>query len=247
MRIVVNHLTRMSPGYICVAGVEPESLRHIRPTLPHRLERSLLLGYGGLFDIGAVVDIGDAVDEGIAPEVEDHLFFRTEASFVKMATADEFWALLDKVSKRRLVEIFGPDLRQNGATCSVDDGCGSASLGCLIPHQRPQLFVDNYGGVRLRFTDGEFTVSSSVTDLRLYQSDQTTPRYDVIQNVATRIARGTPLILSVGLTRPWRKPGDSEDRHWFQVNGVNLRDCPIWTLEVDKDDVPRDGIDDIPF
>jgi hypothetical protein len=33
MRIVVNHLTRMQPGYICVAGMERQGGRHVRPVL----------------------------------------------------------------------------------------------------------------------------------------------------------------------------------------------------------------------
>ena len=33
MRIVINHLTRMRAGYICAAGVEANTLQHVRPVL----------------------------------------------------------------------------------------------------------------------------------------------------------------------------------------------------------------------
>ena len=31
MKIVVNHLTRMQRGYICVAGINPDTGHHVRP------------------------------------------------------------------------------------------------------------------------------------------------------------------------------------------------------------------------
>ena len=33
MKIVVNHLTRMQPGYICVAGLDFQTNAHVRPVL----------------------------------------------------------------------------------------------------------------------------------------------------------------------------------------------------------------------
>ena len=51
MQIIVNHLTRMRPGYMCVAGIDVASKRHIRPVLKRRLTTDLLTLNGGLFDI----------------------------------------------------------------------------------------------------------------------------------------------------------------------------------------------------
>jgi hypothetical protein len=42
------------------------------------------------------------------------------------------------------------------------------------------------------------------------------------------------VILSVGLTRPFRKWGDSEERHWLQVNNIHLEDDPLWQLGEEK-------------
>jgi hypothetical protein len=50
----------------------------------------------------------------------------------------------------------------------------------------------------------------------------------LIEKVAKRIASKTPVILSMGLTRGWRKPGDSVERHWLQVNNIHLADDPAW-------------------
>jgi hypothetical protein len=39
---------------------------------------------------------------------------------------------------------------------------------------------------------------------------------------------GVAVILSVGVGYPWQKAGDSEERHWLQVNGIHLADNPVW-------------------
>src|SRR5215210_1099974 len=59
MRILVDHLTRMQPGYFCAAGIDLESGRHVRPVLRRgRLTTDLLGTNGGPFDIGSVLDLG---------------------------------------------------------------------------------------------------------------------------------------------------------------------------------------------
>ena len=59
MRIVVNHLTRMQPSYICVAGIDVQDNEHIRPVLGReRLTVGLLARNGGAFDMGRLVDLG---------------------------------------------------------------------------------------------------------------------------------------------------------------------------------------------
>ena len=48
MEFIVTHLTRMAPGYICVAGIEPKSRKQVRPVMPGiRLSRALLGEEGG--------------------------------------------------------------------------------------------------------------------------------------------------------------------------------------------------------
>jgi hypothetical protein len=31
MQLIINHLTRMQPGYFCTAGIEPSTGLHVRP------------------------------------------------------------------------------------------------------------------------------------------------------------------------------------------------------------------------
>jgi hypothetical protein len=112
----------------------------------------------------------------------------------------------------------------------VDLAHGIASLGCLRLATRPWIEVNGFDKIRLLLNDGAFNVDLSVTDLRLYEDDQKTPRRDVVDSVMARIRSGVDVILSVGLTRAWQKPGDSQRRHWLQVNNVHLADDPAWRL-----------------
>jgi hypothetical protein len=48
--------------------------------------------------------------------------------------------------------------------------------------------------------------------------------------VEERLKSGVEAILSVGLTRPWQKRGDTAERHWLQVNNIHLKDDPLWQL-----------------
>jgi hypothetical protein len=72
------------------------------------------------------------------------------------------------------------------------------------------------------------SVDLSVTDLRLYERDHKTPRRELVANVQRRLEAGVEVILSLGLTRPWRKQNDTAERHWLQVNNIHLKDDPLW-------------------
>ncbi|HEX9056242.1 MAG TPA: hypothetical protein VF818_01825 [Ktedonobacterales bacterium] len=245
MRIIVNHLTRMAPGFICVAGVNPETDEHVRPTTYGRLSRRLLGAEGGPFDIAVIVDLGETVPDGITPEVEDYYFEPSDAHIVGTATPNDYWTMLGRVARPTLADIFGPDLQRSGNTCSTARGKGLASLGCLNPATRSMLIRDNFGKLRMRLSDGAMNVSVSVTDIRLVEDDHTTIRDDVVADVNRRIARGVPVTLSVGLSRPFAKAPGEEERHWLQVNGIHLEDNPVWQswhapgrALIDLDDIP---------
>lgn len=253
MRIVINHLTRMQPGYICVAGLDPHTLQHIRPVTRGRLNRSQLRTEGGAFDLGALVDIGEAPDVGVAPEVEDRAFNPWMATYLRDYEAFAFWALLRESARPRLAEIFGPELRQVGVTCALDVGTGRASLGCLLPTGRPSLHLSDQGSVRMWLSDGALEVSVPVTDLRLYAPDHQTPRHAAVADLNARLSRGVPVVLSVGVSRGWQKPGETAPRHWLQVNSIHLGDRPLWTWQEiaraagSPPPTQRHGLDDLPF
>lgn len=231
MKIVVNHLTRMRPGYICVAGIDTSTREHVRPVLrAAQLRRDLVVRHGGPFDIGSVVYIGDAQCIGRPPEVEDHVFDPERAAQAYVMNPDPFWNLLRRLAHKKLTAIFGDDLTPRASGCTVDVGKGRASLGCLLPAAPPTIYIDGYNKVRIAVTDGASTVDLSVTDLRLFEDDQKTPRAKLAAKINQRIRDGVRVIASVGLARAWQKPGDTEARHWLQVNNIHLEDDPVWRL-----------------
>ena len=226
MKIVVSHLTRMEPGYVCVAGLDIRSGQHVRPVLGRRLSRDLLQTNGGVFDIGAVVDLGRTASVGTAPEVEDYRFSVENLKLYGSMAAREFWTTLQNSSSPDFRTIFGPALTARGGGCAVEMNTGTASLGCLQLPRGSVLEVDRYDKIRLRLNDGTFAPNLSVTDLRLYEDDQKTPRQEVIARLQNR-TRNENVLLSVGLARAWKKPGDTDSRHWLQVNNLHFESDPL--------------------
>jgi hypothetical protein len=231
MRILVNHLTRMQPGYFCAAGIDLETGTHVRPVLRHgRLTTDLLSTNDGPFDIGSVLYLGSTINTGHAPELEDRRFDPAGARWLYDDGADDYWNALEAVTRESLEEIFGPALELWDESGTVDVGEGRASLGCLKPEKQPWMYVDHRGTVRLVLDYLMPSVDLSVTDLRLYEGDGRTPRRDLVESVQKRLEAGVKTILSVGLTRPWRKWNDDAERHWLQLNNIHLKDDPLWQL-----------------
>jgi hypothetical protein len=231
MKILVNHLTRMRPGYICVAGVDVATGRHIRPVLEHRsLGTALLARHGGPFDIGARVDLERLHAVGHPPEIEDYQFDPRYAVRQGTAPPGEFWTWLQQVARPHLREIFGPALQIQGQGCVVAPGTGDASLGCLLALRPPLLRLNEGGKIRCRLPSRAVTLDLAVTDLRLYRYEggQYLPRVALVEQVAARLERGVRCILSVGLGRAFQPLDDSPPLHWLQVNNLHLEDDPLW-------------------
>ena len=230
MRIAICHLTRMQPGYMCVAGLEVGTQKQVRPVIPGtRLQAHLSAAHGGPFDIGVIVDLGRTWPNGKAPEIEDHAFIPALAKRVGEMAPDEFWQCLGRSARPLLRDWFGPDLQHVGPGCAVDEGKGLASLGCLRLERSPDLRISERGQVRMLLADGDRECSCSVTDLRLYEGANYTPRLSAVADIQARIRRGVPVIVTVGLTRPYSKDGGPA-RHWLQVNNIHLEDQPVWRL-----------------
>ena len=236
MKIVVNHLTRMQQGYICVAGVDIQTYQHVRPVLAGtRLGTNLLARNGGPFDMAVVVDLGKLTPNPQRPEIEDHIFNPSSLRKMRTFPEEKFWRLLTRIAKRKLLEIFGSDLEMKGTkSCAVDVGKGEASLGCLIPDSPPKLYILPREGkvsqIRIEVSDGCFGLDLGVTDIRLYCDDHLTPNEGVVKNVAERVKKEENVIIGVGLTRPFSSLQGFPPVHWLQVNNIHLKSDPTWQL-----------------
>lgn len=169
MRMVVTDLTRMYKGHVCVAGVDLDTTRRVRPVLSRGgLTAGALLRNGGPFDMAEVVELGRTFRSPKAPHVEDEVFDPLYAQGRGAMDARAFWRALYCVSRYRLEDVFGPALEHAGrGRHATAEGTGVASLGCFLPKKRPHVYVSSEGRIRVRFTDGAFDVDASVTDLRL--------------------------------------------------------------------------------
>ena len=177
--------------------------------------------------MASLVDLGSVQYRGCPPEVEDYYFNPQNLRAIRTLSPEEFWELLQHVARRGIVEIFGSAIRSYGNGCVVEVETGEASLGCLIPATQPKLFVNSFGSVRAIVTDRTFTLELSVTDIRLCEADHKTPKMNLINQINSRMQRGVPVVLSIGLTRPWQKPGDTKEWHWLQVNNIHLKDSVV--------------------
>jgi hypothetical protein len=236
MRILINHLTRMHGGHICLAGVDLETRRHVRPLLANQLLPFYLLArYGGPFEMAHIVDLGSPRPSPDPPHVEDYIFVPAQAKIDRPAAAHEFWQLLEEMRQTTLREIFGRTLREVGRDhWGTDLGQGQASLGLLRAAAPPELYLsssrDGRPRVRMKFDDGEIRADAGVTDLRLFGDDHATPDAARIRAVAQGIADSRDVILGVGLTRKFRSSEDASYCHWLQVNNVHLKEAPTWLL-----------------
>ncbi len=236
MRIVVNHVTRMQPGFVCIAGIDLATGRHVRPDLPGRVRINTLGPNGGPFDMAVEVELGRVKPKPSPPEVEDCLVALSALRQVRDLPAAEFWRLLKSVARPRLAEIFGAGFCKHGTTWIIEPGKGEASLGCLVPQAPPllEVCVEDYQGqpkqrIRCHVRDRDGECFPPVTDLRLYHADQKTARLEVIADLNRRMKAGAMSILSVGVTRAL-----AQDKHWFQVNNLHMSDDPVWRLPSDE-------------
>jgi hypothetical protein len=233
VRLVINHLTRMKGARICIAGIDDATGAPVRPiTSRHEpLTRDLLVSEGGPFELGALVDVGATTPEPTPPEIEDHRFSPAAARAVRRLDADEYLHLLETVAHDDLETIFGGDLgRPTKWKFAVEAGHGIASLGVLRVQRRPDLEIDEYDGeekLQLRLNDPEVPAFVKVNDLRFFETDQVSIEKAVVESVRRRMRRGVGVLLMVGLARPFQADGDDRERHWLQVNGICMVDCPL--------------------
>lgn len=240
--IVISHVTKMSPGFVCVAGTDMATGEHIRPLTNRQLRLAHLSIAGGVFNIGQKVDLGRTRRIGGLPEVEDRHFWEHQVQSVGRVLPDAFWAGLLAGAETRLQSIFGRELQPVGRSCATVSGEGRASLGYLIPSRVLDLrVVPRHGEIglhdtlRMELLVNQRTFDVPVTDIRFcgLRSDGLAwiVYRDIVEEVHERIRADVPLVLAVGLTRAFRRDKDSYSRHWLQINNIHLADNPLWGLD----------------
>jgi hypothetical protein len=231
MRILINHLTRMKQGYVCVAGLDENGI-HVRP-VAGQLPRSLVSVEGGPFDLGTIVELGSVRHTGNPPEVEDHSFSVAQLRRVKVLPGDEFWATLEKSARPSLPQIFGDELVKRSKGATVDPSEGKASLGVVRPSGHLSISRSGFGaGLRIGLTDEDLgTLDLSLTDLRFVDSSHKNVDEDSFEEASRRLNGGEAVLLSVGLARAFQAQNDTRRRHWLQVNNLHFEGHRDWRLD----------------
>jgi hypothetical protein len=225
MQIVVNHLTRMQQGFMCVAGIELDTGRHIRPMLDRQMRVEMLACHGGPFELRRVIDMGTTTFVGRMPEIEDQLFRVDELRIVREMDAGPFYELMAASATDRLTNIFGPELAPLGRTCAIPERRGIRSLGCYwATGCKLHLDASGEGAPRIRLAcDSELgPLRLPVTDIRLFGTDHVTPDEPQIAQFASQLIGRERVLLSIGLSRAYRRAAEQSPMHWLQVNNLHL-------------------------
>jgi hypothetical protein len=229
MQLVFNHITRMGVPRICIAGVNPESHQHVRPTTPPTdlITRVLLREELGPIVMGALVDIGPATAAPSPPESEDHVFQTANVEYVRDLDDQEFLDVLDEVRDEDIQAAFGPELKNVRGGYAIEAGSGERSLAVVRACEPPTLIVDRYKKLRLHVRDLDPAPNLSVADVRFYEADHKTIRNEVVADVNDRIEDGVGLFLMLGLPHATQMSWDDRERHWLQLNGLVLDDRSV--------------------
>lgn len=236
MQILVTHVTRMAHGFCCVAGLSEREHRHVRPVAGQRLHTGLLAPPGP-FDMGAVVELGRTHPAGARPpEVEDALFAPERARRAGYVSPSRLWSILEETAAESLYDIFGPSLEHHqNRRASVPLLAGEASLGTYLPIASCALAVRTTGdSASLRVVLASEGLDLSLTDARYYEDEFRAPAMDRVCLATKAIDDGTPVILGVGLTRPFAPADGQSERHWLQVNALHLASNPGLRLRADR-------------
>ncbi len=235
MQLLINHLTRMQPGWICTAGLDLVRGRHIRPVAGHGLPNRLLDRHGGPLQLGVVVELGASEFCGAVPEIEDRSFEIDQLVVVQQCSLGELHQACSDLAEPTLRDIFGDDLEwlhhertpwgASWGTAAVEQHRGIRSLGCYWAAGAQLLIIEKEGRrrVRLRFHEGERAFDVPVTDYRMYLDDQITPNESLINDMASEMVDQPRTLVTVGLSRAYRQTETQPARHWLQVNNILLR------------------------
>ena len=230
MRIVVNHVTRMTGPRICVAGIDTATYRHVRPVTPPSdpITRVLLRENGGPFGAGALVDIGRATACPDAPETEDHRFDTKRAKRMNDVGDEAYLELLGAIGEPDVRAAFGSALVEvRPYKFAVPAGRGERSLA-VVPILASELRIRN-DKLYLRLSPPAMPADLRVTDVRFYAADLTIKR-DVVKDVRRRLAAGTRAYAMLGLARAIRDDATGRDLHWLMANGLCLADRAVGDL-----------------
>jgi hypothetical protein len=221
MKVLITDLTRMQGGRICMAGVDLDTGKRVRPVSSGSLSSRLLASNGGMVGLGRVLDLGRTAPRRSPPEIEDTRFALAAMRHISSLDGEEFISALRRAAHDDLSPI-GPDLVRKGNNLVTSPGKGRCSLVVVRTDSPVRIFVNQQERLRLAWRDG---VSLPVTDVRLYSRDLRTPDALVVRDLQRRLDGCGEILLCFGLGRPF------EGYHWLQLNNVHVPADAAWSVQ----------------
>ncbi len=221
MKLLITDLTRMQNGHICIAGIDIDKNKRVRPVAAESLSGRLLVTKGGPVDVRRVIDIGRTAPRKSRLEIEDVRFEPRSIRLLETMPRTDFVSRLAKFAASDLSAI-GPDLQARGNNLVVPEGEGKCSLVIVRTSEPLTVRIDTNERLRLTWRDG---IELPITDLRLFKSDLQTPDPARVNWLQQQLATASEIFLSFGLGRPF------EGFHWLQLNNIHLTTNPGWQLQ----------------
>ncbi len=227
MRMLVTDLTRMREGTICVAGIDPDTGKRVRPVGTASLPAALLNGRDGPFDVGRIIDLGSAYPAPSPPEIED---VRVNIYACRHAGSVTMRAFVEALRAAAVcgLDAFGPALVAAGRSgLATAEGTGACSLAIVRWEGPLDVSITPRNQLRADLGDGRII---AVTDARLYQPDLMTPHAGRVRWLQQQITSGEDLFLAFGLSRAFsQRPGEPK-RHWLQLNNLHPAGARGWQV-----------------
>lgn len=227
MQIMINHMSRLRGNKIAVAGLDLSNpARHVRPML-NEFDAILETRLGGtaVFSLGAVVNLTGASNAKAAHHGDEHVVTYVKARKIAQLHPLEVWRTLGDIAKPTLTSIFGDAVKFESQRFVIEKYRARSGLGCLRIMHTATLYK-GYRQARLRWVCDGRVVDCPVTDTRLYDRAGVA-RDRTITSLDRRIKEGEALIVTVGLSRGFRRPGGRREFHWIQVNNIYLETDPL--------------------
>ena len=226
MRLLITDLTYMRGG-VCIAGINIETLKHIRPVLSYgQIQRDFIKENN--ICPGAIVRFALTPKRDIKPpHIEDHIF--ENAEFIKFVNQVEWYERLSACADTSLKSAFGNCITENKGIIPHTD-TSSLAIIKLTGNIRVNFFDSDSGAIlpfkmRLTFSSDGIYYHLPVTDLQFIDYCNgyflsSRKREELKRELEGLINSSEHIFLSIGLTRPFKKSEDSQELCYLQVNSI---------------------------
>jgi len=218
MKIIITDLTRFSnEEIVCVAGINPETNRCIRP-MPY-LQTATCQKYKIL--PGAIIEGDFSPASCTAPHIEDCNY--QNLKLLGSCNSEQFKSILVSSSASSVEEGFGVSLALGQKHIPDDNSPAKSIITLQLLPQNFAIMIDKFqaGKLRVTFSDskGKLFKFLSLTDLGFFEYYTRNMSEEIIAELNDFIHSQQSLFIRLGLSRS-HQANDGRSGFWMQVNGI---------------------------